>query len=370
MCDAAAKGATGETRPRLIVVKSPKGVEGYIPLEGARVTAGGVVDITKQDGSFKLFPLSPGYYTVSISHERYMPLTIPNVYVYSGKGTDVGSPNLGVFYYLFVGISDYFPPGPSQPPDYPIGDLNFADDDAELLHESLYLTNHYAGVVVQKLTNADATKARIEAAIKSIVGSMSDQDYFLMTFSGHGGNLYFVDNPPPGDPPYDFIVPHDFTGRTEELILDYELKEWVRSRNKNKVFIFDSCYSGGMYRFPPSLAAKGARPGFSSLARNLNQEGYIVITASSDTEPSFEDRRWGDGHGVFTWYFCEGIRSREADDDGDGIITAREAYEYAAPKVILDTGGQQHPQFYYRGRADVPIYRIPPVTWAKGGKGR
>ena len=50
------------------------------------------------------------------------------------------------------------------------------------------------------------------------------------------------------------------------------------------------------------------------------------LTASRDRERSFESKDWGGGHGIFTYYVVKGLEG-EADESGDGIVTADELAE-------------------------------------------
>ncbi len=66
------------------------------------------------------------------------------------------------------------------------------------------------------------------------------------------------------------------------------------------------------------------------------------LTASRDRERSFESKEWGDGHGIFTYYVVKGLEG-EADESGDGIVTADELAEYVRRNVREVTKGQQNP---------------------------
>ena len=66
------------------------------------------------------------------------------------------------------------------------------------------------------------------------------------------------------------------------------------------------------------------------------------LTASRDRERSFESKDWGGGHGIFTYYVVKGLEG-EADEDGDGIVTADELADYARRNVREATKGMQNP---------------------------
>ena len=66
------------------------------------------------------------------------------------------------------------------------------------------------------------------------------------------------------------------------------------------------------------------------------------MTASRDRERSFESKDWGGGHGIFTYYVVKGLEG-EADEQGDGIVTADELANYVRRNVREASNGQQNP---------------------------
>ena len=367
--DARGTGDSEAAKPEMIVTRSSKAPSGYLPLQGARVVAvqAGKMTYSNSQGYFILTSLSPGVYDVSITHERFINgLTYPGVQVVAGWTTHLGDAKLGSFFYLIIGINDY--PGGPDDPNY--HDLQYAVADAQLLEDTLWGANGYAGEVV-RLTDANAKKADIFSAIREIGAKMSPngQDYFVMTFSGHGGSWADPYPEPPGDDPQEFLVASD-----DEVITDDELTTWIQNYIPTNfcLFVFDSCHSGGMVKGGPLPASaptwmKNFRPGLSGLARDLNKYGYVVLMASDDGEVSYETPELGGGHGVFTYYLCEGISTRDADTSpADTFISANEVFNYAMPQVLdyVAThfgGAVQTPQLYADPpeRADIPIYRAP-----------
>jgi hypothetical protein len=95
-------------------------------------------------------------------------------------------------------------------------------------------------------------------------------------------------------------------------------------RCRRQILVLDCCHSGAF--------AKGAK-GDSALAlrERFEGRGRIVLTASRATEYSFEgDSTVGEGASSrFTGALVSGLRTGEADSDGDGLITVTELYDYA-----------------------------------------
>jgi uncharacterized caspase-like protein len=100
----------------------------------------------------------------------------------------------------------------------------------------------------------------------------------------------------------------------------------------------DTCHSYGF---------SGARAGTSSKRANNLINQYLqryaskgqraVITASDISESSFEDAKWGDGHGVFTYYLLRGLK-------GEAVVTAGELFAYLQQSVRQATEGKQNPR--------------------------
>jgi uncharacterized caspase-like protein/streptogramin lyase len=114
-------------------------------------------------------------------------------------------------------------------------------------------------------------------------------------------------------------------------------------RCRRQIVILDCCHSGAF--------AKGAKgEGSLALRERFEGRGRVVLTASRATEYSFEgDRVLGDGvSSVFTDVLVHGLRSGEADRDGDGAITVAELYEYAY-EAVRARDGRQTPMLWTYG---------------------
>jgi tetratricopeptide (TPR) repeat protein len=97
------------------------------------------------------------------------------------------------------------------------------------------------------------------------------------------------------------------------------------SRSKQQVVILDCCFSGA---FGKGMAAKGEAV---NLATQLGGRGRAVLTSSSATEYSFEQKE--DSLSVYTHYVVEGLQTGIADQNGDGLISVDELHEFARAKV-------------------------------------
>jgi uncharacterized caspase-like protein len=82
----------------------------------------------------------------------------------------------------------------------------------------------------------------------------------------------------------------------------------------------------------------------SSSLQNLSGigDGVCIITASDDNQFSQESKRWGEGHGVFTYYLLKGL-SGEADYSKDNRVSLGEIIPYLSEQVRRATRNAQTP---------------------------
>jgi uncharacterized caspase-like protein len=89
-------------------------------------------------------------------------------------------------------------------------------------------------------------------------------------------------------------------------------------------------------------------------AKLFKEEARAAITSSDVNELSYENKRWGGGHGVFTYALLEGLRGK-ADANGDSLITAGELFAYVRDRVRLETGFKQNPRSLYDFSGDFTL---------------
>lgn len=239
---------------------------------------------------------------------------------------------------LVIGIADYDD----------VSDLSYTDDDAREMAALL----EGQGWDVMLLLDSQATKAGIQAAIQSHFSGLGAGDTALLFYSGHGdaigGTSYLA--------PWDTAWNQDSSLKLSSLISPQDISAWFFDgvATDNIIFIMDACNSGGF--IPDSESLDAINPayvaGFSPstyvsplrafadlgelLGRNAQAQGRaapIVIAAAGSEESSYED----DLHqgidlklenGAFTYFLLEA--AQRGDGNGDGYVTATEAYTYAA----------------------------------------
>ena len=234
-----------------------------------------------------------------------------------------------------VGVSKY---------QYPNLNLRYADQDAEELYKLLLTPNGggFQSDYICKLTNEQATTGNITRALRSFLKKPAREDLVLIYFACHGspdpdrpGNVYLLT--------YD-TDPNDIAGTALPMEdIDRALKTILHS--EKVIILADTCHSAAIG------GGIGGRRRVGNDAQVMNRflqdisrskGGVALLTSAEANEVSFEDTKWGGGHGVFTHYLLEGMRGA-ADRDGNGIVTIGELFEYVRDNVKRATDYRQHP---------------------------
>jgi uncharacterized caspase-like protein len=105
----------------------------------------------------------------------------------------------------------------------------------------------------------------------------------------------------------------------------------------------DACHSAGI---TSDLATRSINQKNMVNESLLNvaqaHKGLLVFTGSEAGELSQESRRWGGGHGVFTYFLLKGLKG-EADVNRDRIVTTGELIDFVSENVRRATQNTQHP---------------------------
>jgi len=227
-------------------------------------------------------------------------------------------------YALVVGIAKYKNlPAKAQ--------LDYAERDADAMYSVLINPEggNFRAENVHRLTGAKATLANLKQELEVwLPGVAKESDRVVIYFAGHGfisgGRGYLA--------PYD-LDPANI-GATGYSMDTLGTVAGSRIKAKWKVLLTDSCHSGAI---SPDAELAQVNKSLLDLSRSM-----FSLTASRDRERSFESKNWGEGHGIFTYYVVKGLEG-EADESGDGIVTADELAEYVRRNVREVTKGQQNP---------------------------
>jgi WD40 repeat protein len=270
-------------------------------------------------------------------------------------------------YVLSVGVSRY------RNPAY---NLRFAAKDAQDVATLFASGNEEAAtrgrVHALSLTDDRATRREINDT-KTWLRSSKPQDLVVVFAAGHGmvdaySNYYFGT--------YDIDPDHPQLAGLAYDDLEALLDGIPAVR---KLLLLDTCFSGeaenqdvvnikepGSNQSAGAVTMRSFRP-----ARNLSESGppdpgspgipasdvldfqqawfadlrrgtgAVVISSSGGSEFSLEGEEWRNG--VFTYALLRGLKTREADRNKDGTITASELEDYVARTVRSLTGEAQHP---------------------------
>ena len=189
----------------------------------------------------------------------------------------------------------------------------------------------------------NATKSRLENALRRLAGKASNGQTVLFYYAGHGLPTKT------GEPA---ILPTDaeIIDLDNSMISLSKVQELLSSAKK-VLLILDSCFSGtqdGNRSFAPS-----GRP-FVAVVVPATTASIAVLSATSKNEVSNEDNTGG----FFTSALLEGM-SGVADTNRDGIVSLTELATFVASKVRVSSGRKQNPQL--TGSLEVTLAQNPEV---------
>ena len=223
---------------------------------------------------------------------------------------------------VLVGVSEYSKDAQAMG----LRNLNFSDDDAELMYK--HLTSPTGGAIpkeqIRLLTNDKATIKNIGAACFELFEKAEPQDLIIFYFTGHGG---------PGA-----FYAHDggFThGALQEVV--------IGSKATKRLCIADACYSGSWNAHKTETKVRTdeeMKEVYYERLRSVSN-GMALFMSSSKNQTSLELRDLKQG--LFTYHFVEGLKGA-ADEDGDKVISIQELYFYTKLVVARKSSALGSPQ--------------------------
>jgi tetratricopeptide (TPR) repeat protein len=228
----------------------------------------------------------------------------------------------GKTYAIIVGVSEYAS----------LKSLNYADNDAILFKH--FLMSSSGGEVpednIKLMLNAEATSTNFWVNgiswLESKPLKKGDKVYLFM--AGHGDAIneseffFLTHDCQPGNDKNNYIL----TGNIQLYNLKSRIRRWTSS-GVSVVLALDACRTGDL---------PGGTDGQSFFATSVAEmrSGEIMLLSASPNQVSFEDKSFGGGHGLFTFYLVEGL-SGKADEDSDGTVTLAELQDYVKKNVRL-----------------------------------
>ncbi len=221
--------------------------------------------------------------------------------------------------------------------------LDLCEADAQLLVNALKADGKFDDVKV--LLGQMVTASAVQKTLEELGRTTGPDDTVVIYFSGHG--TYQRDaNAPNGLKNY--IVMFD-----RPHVSDDQLNTWLKGiKSKKTVWIFDCCFSGGI--------AKKGRRGMGDIPQGKDSPGTVIengddqfyfqnkaIIGSSDSDETSIEVGPPINHGIFTYYFAEGLKPSNGDLNGDKTVTVLEAFEWSQKRITdhaAKFSHKQHPQ--------------------------
>jgi Caspase domain/Tetratricopeptide repeat len=227
-------------------------------------------------------------------------------------------------YALIIGVSKY--------KNTDISSLNYAHIDADAFYQFCLSPLGLAipQSQVKLLTNEDATLVNIEDELFSLKSLSKKNDIVYIYFAGHGA----IEST---KLKLGYLLAHDSkymqqSIRAIPLRLVDETVEHISIENEAKVFLItDACHSGKLA--DPAFTNDSHLNAQLSRIQTMNE---VRITSCKEFELSFEDKAWGNGRGVFSYFLLRGMAG-EADGIGtpkkDGSVSIGEINNFLIKNV-------------------------------------
>jgi tetratricopeptide (TPR) repeat protein len=235
----------------------------------------------------------------------------------------------GQTYALIVGVSNY-----KQVPS-----LHFADRDAKAFEQ--FLLSDAGGKIpttnIETFLNERATRNNVGDAMSVIVRKAKPGDRVYFYFAGHGdmedltqtdNGLLLLYNSPNGN----------YFGMTDDVVQILNLKLYLSplaEKGVDMIFVIDACHAGNL-----AGGVKGTSLTATALAAAWGKE--FKILACQPDQLSEENKNWGGGRGLFSWWFEQGAKGL-ADKNNDGYITLFELQKFLQDSVTQVSEQRQIP---------------------------
>jgi uncharacterized caspase-like protein/Flp pilus assembly protein TadD len=204
------------------------------------------------------------------------------------------------------------------------------------------------------LTNRKATKETIEKLLLTdIPERIKKDDRLLIFYAGHGERRSIAER----KQGIGYLVPSN--ARSGEWHTYVEMSAIIQVLNwsaaKHIFYLLDCCYSG--------LATARANPKVSDFTEVCFANRALECLTAGTARQAVDDDG-PEGHSTFTWTVIQGLK-KEADWNGDDIITGTDLMVYVKNKLISTYGKLQTPDFGYFGGHESGgdfVFRLPELS--------
>jgi hypothetical protein len=208
------------------------------------------------------------------------------------------------------------------------------------------------------LIDADATRARVQAAMEHLVASARPGDLIFISFAGHGAQMpeRIKGSDPDGVDEVFVLTKFDDRGPdTAERVLDKEINVWLKRLEQKRaytLFLADTCHGGGLTR---EVDLRAGALSYRQTAISIAPLDDALTPISTETDrlrqPEEFDRvtflaaadKWTKApelriegqptlRGALSYAVARALEGA-ADRSGDGKTTRRELFEYARQVV-------------------------------------
>ena len=225
-------------------------------------------------------------------------------------------------YALLIGVNEYMKP---------INSLRYCVNDMKLLADTFVKIgvpqeNIFLMTDDSPEPKLRPTGANIRNQIENVTKLMGSEDQLLIAFSGHGAMV--------GDEAY-FCPSDTYPSNIDSLIpRDWAFNQLEKCQAKNKIFIIDT-----RGQILPDQEKWNVRAEEQDEPTSKGQGlvdppagdscGFLLISSCDRNQQSWEDSKLG--HGVFMYFFAEGLAGAAKDEEG--YVSALHIFMYAGTKT-------------------------------------
>lgn len=220
-------------------------------------------------------------------------------------------------YVMAVGVGKYKDPC--------IQSLRMPTSDAD----SIAALFRAEGAEVLVLKDEDATGDSIRSKMRVFFSQSTPADNVLFFFSGHGVTSGFCG--------------HDINVKRSGCLTFNDIKEIFQGIDAyGRMIMADACHSGDLRTKPQpeEKIPEEVTPIVAAPSSSKNKQQVMLFLSSRGYEYSYENSLMPNGY--FTYYLCEALKGA-ADENKNGVITAKELNDYVSFNVRETSTGLQHP---------------------------